>query len=233
MVKVNGVEYDLKQTKIKSMWVNFFEYWVNLPGIPTQRKDLLQSMLKFYESDLFDVTKLDAATASSWFVEALRFRYLTQLSYIEGLKDNSFTIDNLKALLHYYMWDYLVNRLQGRLSQEQLVLLEKNKEIMRWYQTKLSDKDHQIGMEYFVRLGSGQELSSENQQNNEQPEKMKQFVEIFELSFFNNMYIIFDFYFLGLIFLFFIVLTVLIVWFYKSLNKLLNNLKINKNLWSK
>jgi hypothetical protein len=95
----------------------------------------------------------------------------------------------------------------------------------------LSDKDHQIGMEYFVRLGSGQELSSENQQNNEQPEKMKQFVEIFELSFFNNMYIIFDFYFLGLIFLFFIVLTVLIVWFYKSLNKLLNNLKINKNLW--
>jgi hypothetical protein len=65
MVVVNGVEYDLKQTKIKSMWVNFFEYWVNLPGMPTQRKNLLQSMLKFYESDLFDVTKLDAATASS------------------------------------------------------------------------------------------------------------------------------------------------------------------------
>ena len=65
MVKVNGVEYDLKQTKIKSMWVNFFEYWVNLPGMPTQTKGVLQSMLKFYESDLFDVTKLDSATACS------------------------------------------------------------------------------------------------------------------------------------------------------------------------
>jgi hypothetical protein len=95
----------------------------------------------------------------------------------------------------------------------------------------LSDKDHQIGMEYFVRLGSGQEFSSENQQNNEQPEKMKQFVEILELNFFNNMYIIFDFYFLGLIFLFFMVLTVVIVWFSKFVNKLFNNLKINKNLW--
>jgi hypothetical protein len=47
------------------MWVDFFEYWVNLPGMPTQAKGVLQSMLKFYESDLFDVTKLDAATASS------------------------------------------------------------------------------------------------------------------------------------------------------------------------
>jgi hypothetical protein len=97
----------------------------------------------------------------------------------------------------------------------------------------LSDEDHQIGMEYFVRLGSGLEISFENQQNNEQPEKMKQFVEIFELHFFNNISIIFDFYFLGLIFLFFIVLTALILWFCKSVNKLFNNLKINKNLWSK
>ena len=233
MVVVNGIEYILKQTKIKSMWVDFFEYWVNLPGMPTQTKGVLQSMLKFYESDLFDVTKLDPATASSWFVEALRFRCLTQLAHKEGFKAKWSTLDTLENLLHYYMWDYLVNKLQGRLSQEQLVLLEKNKEIMRWYQTKLSDEDHQIGMEYFVRLGSGLEISFENQQNNEQPEKMKQFVEIFELHFFNNISIIFDFYFLGLIFLFFIVLTALILWFCKSVNKLFNNLKINKNLWSK
>jgi hypothetical protein len=33
--------------------------------MPAQAKGVLQSMLKFYESDLFDVTKLDAATASS------------------------------------------------------------------------------------------------------------------------------------------------------------------------
>jgi hypothetical protein len=65
MVKINGIEYKLKQTKIKSMWVNFFDYWVNLPGMPAQAKGVLQSMLKFYESDLFDVTKLDSATASS------------------------------------------------------------------------------------------------------------------------------------------------------------------------
>jgi hypothetical protein len=32
--------------------------------MPAQAKGVLQSMLKFYESDLFDVTKLDAATAS-------------------------------------------------------------------------------------------------------------------------------------------------------------------------
>jgi hypothetical protein len=81
-------------------------------------------------------------------------------------------------------------------------------------------------MEYFVRLASDPEISSENQKNDEQPEKMKQFVEIFELSFFNNMYIIFDFYFLGLIFLFFMVLTVVIVWFCKFIKKVL---KYSKN----
>jgi hypothetical protein len=90
----------------------------------------------------------------------------------------------------------------------------------------LSDKEYQIGMEYFVRLASDPEISSENQKNDEQPEKMKQFVEIFELNFFNNMYIIFDFYFLGLIFLFFMVLTVVIVWFCKFIKKVL---KYSKN----
>jgi hypothetical protein len=226
MVKVNGVEYNLIQKKLKLIWVNFFQYWIELPSMPAQAKGVLQSMLKFYESDLFDVTKLDAATASYWFIEALRFRYLTQLAHKEGLKGKFSTSDILENLSHYYMWDYLVNKLQGRLSQEQLVFLEKNKEIMRWYQTKLSDKEYQIGMEYFVRLASDPEISSENQKNDEQPEKMKQFVEIFELNFFNNMYIIFDFYFLGLIFLFFMVLTVVIVWFCKFIKKVL---KYSKN----
>ena len=226
MVVINGVEFKLKQAKIKSMWVDFFDYWINLPGMPVQAQGVLRGMLKFYESDLFDVAKLDADTASSWFVEALRFRYLTQLSYKEGLKEKSSTIDKLEALLHYYMWDYLVNRLQGRLSHQQLVLLEKNKEILKWYQTKLSDKDHQIGMEYFVRLGSGQEISSENQQKDEQPEKMKQFVDILELNFFNNMYIFFDLYLFGFIFL---ILTIVIIFFHTFFKKL----KINKNLWWK
>jgi hypothetical protein len=226
MVVINGVEFKLKQAKIKRMWVDFFDYWINLPGMPAQAQSVLRGMLKFYESDLFDVAKLDADTASSWFVEALRFRYLTQLSYKEGLKEKSSTFDKLEALLHYYMWDYLVNRLQGRLSHQQLVLLERNKEILNWYQTKLSDKDHQIGMEYFVRLGSGQEISSENQQKDEQPEKMKQFVDILELNFFNNMYIFFDFYLFGFIFL---ILTIVIIFFRTFLKKL----KINKNLWWK
>jgi len=225
MVKVNGVEYNLIQKKLKFIWVNFFQYWIELPSMPAQAKGVLQSMLKFYESDLFDVTKLDAATASYWFIEALRFRYLTQLAHKEGLKGKFSTPDILENLSHYYMWDYLVNKLQGRLSHEQLVFLEKNKEIMRWYQTKLSDKEYQIGMEYFVRLASDPEISSENQKNDEQPEKMKQFVEIFELNFFNNMYIIFDFYFFGLIFLFFMVLTVVIVWFCKFIKKVLKHSK--------
>ena len=108
-------------------------------------------------------------------------------------------------------------------NRRQLAIFKKNTKMVEHYQTRIPYDLYAFCRKCFLYRSSDREISYDFQQNDEQPEKMHQFVDLFELNFFNNIYIFFDLYLFGLIFL---ILIIVIIFFHTFFKKL----KINKNL---
>lgn len=206
------------------MWLELFRFWLeNVQGVPESSKPILNSIRTTYDKNPSVFNQLDPDIAALWVKEILRFRYMAMLFFRDARESKAPSEELLDLLLMYVMWDMLTEILTDFLTEKQIKVLASDKEVMYWVNTGLSSEYRNIGKEYFNRLASGYELENvdpvnELQNKPPQPEKMKQFFEVFETNFFNTYYDIFDFYFLGLIFL---ILVVGIFIFFKFLKKLL------------